>query len=59
MGRPVVLAKPLPETFNDPEKVGNDRSTAVQPTGGLLLSAIEMDPTLIGTVRLFCTVKQM
>ena len=53
MGSPVVLAEPLPRTFNDPENVGSDRSAAVQPVDGVLLSAIEIDPTVMGTFRLF------
>ena len=59
MGSPVVLAESLPRTANDPENVGSDRSAAAHPVGGVLLSAIEMDPTVMGTFRLFCTVKQM
>jgi hypothetical protein len=59
MGSPVVLAEPLPGTANGPENVGNERSAAVHPVGGVLLSAIEMDLTVMGTFWLFCTLKQM
>ena len=45
--------------FNNQENVGNDRSAAWHPVGDVLLSAIEIDPTVMGTFRLFWAVKQM